>query len=262
MEIRKGGQPSKYRTITENVWALPGAGKTTHLLTFPPPLFLLNCDRSMDSLLQKLPASHEIYYEEMLLKPGEQLSQATAIQFLNRFEALVALALKKGEGTFGIDGGARFWDVIKMAKLPAGAADSSDRRPWEIPNEYWRSYLLGLEASPLQFCITHPAVTIWESMTKESERLRPDAFKHLPYFSTIDIYLFTINRETDLYPRLVENQALQKAAMPSETEHWAKIYRNKENTRLEGRVVPNLTFPLLYQMTFGEEWKGVQCWKP
>lgn len=190
------------------------------------------------------------------------MTQALAQRFLAAFEGLVALAMERGEGSFIIDGGARFWDVIKMGKLPPGAADGKDLKAWEIPNEYWRAYLLALEASPLQLCITHPAVTVWEGMTKESERLRPDAFKHLAYHTTVDVYLFTTGRPNDLFPRMVENAALTGQVPAGETTHWGMIWRNKINTKMENRAVMNLTFPLLYQMTFGEPWSGAECWEP
>ena len=261
MERRTGGTPPKTRTLAINAWGLPGVGKSTFALTMPPPIYLLNCDRAVDSLLALLPPTHEIFYESFLLRPGEQLTQQSAQRFLAAFEGLEALAVQQGEGSFIIDGGARFWDVIKLAKLPPSAAESKDLKAWELPNDYWRSHLLGLEATPFQVCITHPAVTIWEGMTKESERLRPDAFKHQGYSLTVDVYIFTTGRPSDLYPKMVENMALT-GQVPGETAHWGIIWRNKFNTKIEQRAVMNLTFPLLYQMTFGEPWTGAECWTP
>lgn len=256
METKHGGTPVETVYLFENVWGLPGTGKTTYALTHPWPFYVVNCDRQMDHLLALLPPEVEIHYVDALLKPGDKLAVGIATRILHDFEELVNKALGIGEGTFIIDGGQTFWDTIKAVLLPAG----DDKRGYEIPNNYFKSALLTLEAAPLHVVITHPAVHPWESMSKESPRLKADSFKHLDASTTLDIYTYDPNRADSLDPALISN-AHKGPNLGTPAEYWGCIWRNKLNGATTGLVMKNLTFLEVYLRTTGKVWPG-PLWHP
>ena len=256
IETKHGGTPVPVTYLFTNAWGLSGTGKTTYALTHPWPFFMANCDRTVDHLLAKLPPEVEVHYINALLKPGDKLSQGIAIRFLADFEELTAKALAVGEGTFIIDGGGGMWDLIKAAMLPAG----DDKRGYEIPNNYFKSILLTLEAAPIHVVITHQATHPWASASKESPRLKAESFKHLDASTTLDIYTYDPNRTDDLDPLAVIAAGKSgNSSIPA--AYWGHIWRNKLNGATTGLILPSPTFLEVYLRTTGKLWPG-PLWHP
>lgn len=257
MEIKQGGHAPEQLSLLVNIWALEGRGKTTFALTFPSPLFFFNCDRQCDYLFGQLPETTQIFYESAIPEPGETLTQEVARHLLSKFTALMNLGIQTGKGSIIIDNGARLWDIIKGAILNPGEAD---KRAWEVPNNYFSGLLLQLEECPLQVAITHPGTSVWESMSKESGLLRPDAFKHIRASETHEVFLFVPGWEDNINPVQTSAMALAPTAQLP-VQHWARIWRDKYNTSLVGQVFPQLDFKTLYFLSTHKVWEG-ECWKP
>ena len=243
-------------TMFANFWGPSGVGKSSALLSFPPPLYILNFDRQIQQLFKYLPANYQgnVFYEEFT---GDlnNVSKASAQQALTVCERLIQHAFEGGVGSLLIDGGHRWWDMVKIAKLPKGE-DESVPKDYHWPNEYARAILLALEASPLQIGITHPANTVWEGLKTESGRVKPEAFKHLPTVQKLEVFMFVTGREAEVSPREAEMRI--GAARPSSSfpRHWGEIRVCKYDTSLEGILLSNISFRTLYNLCTNSDWGG------
>ena len=146
---------------------------------------------------------------------------------------------------------------LRQRELPPG---DNDKREWEKPNNYFRGILLTLEAAHMHVVITHPAVRPWESASKESNRLKADAFKHLDYHTTVDIYTFDPHRLDSLDP-LHPVMAAKGGLGPTPSEFWGHIWRNKINGATTGMVMQSPSFFEVYLRTTGKMWPG-PLWMP
>lgn len=243
-------------TLFCNAWGLPGVGKSSFLLSFPPPLHVLNFDRRIEQLLTKLPKSYhgQVFYEDFVASPGE-IPQDVARQYLARCETMITRAFDVGKGSFLIDGGHRWWDLVKIVKLPK-AEGNEGQKGYQWPNEYARSVLLALEASPLQVGISHATSSVWDGLTRESGRVKMDAFKHIATTTTLEVYMFALGRESEVYPKEVELLTVSQPPPLSVSRHWGQIKVCKDDTSLEGQLIPNVSFRLLYNLCFNRDWDG------
>lgn len=247
VRLHGGQSPDRARTIVASVYGRQGAGKTTFLLTFPPPLWIFNCDRPMGHLLEKLPETTEIVYDEAPLDVDAS-NQAQAREILARFDALLAEALREGRGSFLLDGADILWDYVKLAKLPRqyGEAGEPLPREWAEANAYMNQRLQRLCASPLQVGMSAIARKVWEGARRETDRVEPEGYKHRGRWITFEAYLYT-----------PESRDLPQE-IPVETKrgqtHMAYVTVSKVNESLVGAVFPSLTFRLVYRMVYGEPW--------
>jgi hypothetical protein len=254
-EQLKGGQSPKNEEsrIFANVYGVSGAGKTAFALTFPPPFFILNLDKDMRELLMQLPDSYDVEYERLVFEV-DGLTAGSAAQYLVKADALLKKALLAGEGTFLLDGGDIFWDTVKIAKLMKGG-DGVLPKDYSPANAYMNSYLSRLQHAPFHVCMTSMSRKKWEGAKKESDKMEADGFKHRKRWVSHEIYMFT--PEQRQYPSEVPAQA------GTGQTHKAYIDTSKINESLVGSVIPNLTFKVLYAMTYGslpDEYK--KLWSP
>ncbi len=242
-EKLKGGQTPKDEpnTIFANIYGIHGTGKSTLALTFPPPLYVVNIDRKMKTLLEAMPSHYEIVYERLKLDV-DAVTRAMASQYLGAYDAMVAMALKGGKGTFIFDGFDVFWDIVKLAKLPEG--DDIAPREWSVANEYMNNNMRRLEASPLHVAITAMAKKRWTGAKTESDTMEAEGFKHRKRWVTHELYMFT--PEQRQYPLEVPAQGATGQT------HMTYIDTCKLKEELIGSVLPNMTFKTLYTLNFGE----------
>jgi hypothetical protein len=244
----KGGQrpEGEQNKLVTNAHGKPGTGKSTFALTHPSPLFYFNCDRPMGNLLEKLPDSYEVIYEAIPLDV-DAITPGLATQYMLKFDALVNQALKRGEGTFVVDGLDIFCEIVKVAKLPKSGGDPIPREYADY-NTYFNNHHRRLGTSGLQVCFTAMSKPVWTGAKTETDMMASEGFKWRGRWLTTEVYLFTPeNRDTP-------------HASPTETTrgntHSAWISTSKLNEKLVGAVIPGLTFGLLYRMTFGKAYPG------
>lgn len=252
----KGGQrpPNETDKLVVSVHGKQGRGKTAFALTFPPPLFVMNCDRPAGFLLEQLPESYDIMYEAISLDV-DTITPGLATQYLHTMDALVRAARAKGAGTFICDGWDIFWEYVKVAKLPNATGDPLPRE-FADANAYMDNLLRRLSASPLHVVLTSLSGQVWEGAKKETTKVKREGWKHSGRWITHEVYLFSPeDRDTP--------QEVPTADQAKGQTHSAYIAANKLNETTIGAVVGNLTFKLLYRMTFGRLPDGhAELWTP
>ena len=227
---------------------LPGTGKTAFGLTFPGPFFVFNLDRAIGHLTRQMPADTEIVYEGADLNV-EILTKGLAQQILNLFDGLMREAFKAGEGTVIIDGWDIFWDCVKLAKVPG--IDSGNDLPKEYApaNSYMNNWLHRLGRSRLNVYFTTISSKVWTGAKTEVDRMKADGFKHKDRMLTHELYFFS----PEDYRTPAEIPAGGDPAKGTVGQsHNAIITLSKLNEGLINRRIPNLTYKLLYRLTFGE----------
>lgn len=242
-EILKGGQsPSGERDkLVTLIHGLGGAGKTTLALTWPSPIFMFNCDRPAKSLIEKLPPHYEVHYE-MALRDVEAVNQGMAARYIMAFDALFREALAGGKGTIFIDGWDIFWEYVKLAKVP-GLSDDTLPRQYEPANSYMFSFARRAVSSPLEVVLTTISEKPWEGATKQADYYVPGGWKHRDRFITCQLYAFTPERR-ERAPETPYDRGTGQT-------HQTYIGMNKLNEQTVGSVVANLSYKMLYRMTFG-----------
>lgn len=236
----KGGQRATTRAkkIFAQVFGVAGTGKTSFCLSFPPPLYIVNLDRNMDDLLEKLPEHYDIHYDEV---PYDvDMVRGTAANVMLRVKSMFDAAVKEGTGTFFVDGADLLWEYVKAAKLPENADVPNQ---WGPANTAMESIYRKAESAGIQCVFSTIASNVWEGMQKETQKMKPDGFKHAGRFTNTSVYMFT--------PEDYGNPVLRPSAGGGKT-HTGFISESKLNESAVGRVVPNLSFKLLYRMIFGE----------
>lgn len=257
MEILKGGQlpsnePIKERLITA-IYGVEGVGKTTLALTFPPPLFILNCDRNMSKYIKLLPETHEVHYERLDLQDVDALSPEMAKVHTARANKLIQTGLKVGHGTIILEGEDLFWEVVKISLLPRGDAKA---REYADANEYMNNHYRRTERSDLNMAITSFAKPEWVGETKTSGKYQREGFKWTKRWYNTAVYLYlATNTKPDAVPADV-NKAI-------DLQFKAQMTENKEDKRLQMRTLPRLTYALMFKMTFGHMPPDADLlWKP
>lgn len=231
----------------------PGVGKTSFGFSGPPPFYLYNVDRPIDSLVPKLPAGVEIEYEH-IIDDVDATSPAVAKSHLGKFDTMLRDALKANKGTFILDGADLFWDLVKVAKIPGGGEEAMPRE-WAEANSYFNGAMRRLSLSGLQTVFTSVSSKIWAGAKTETERVKADGFKHRARWLTHEIYFFTPENPTEPF-------ATPKQGAVGQT-HQAYIGMSKLNETLVGRVLPSLTFSLLYKLTTGRSYPDAgSLWSP
>ena len=244
--ILKGGQrpEGEQDKLMTNAHGKQGVGKSTFALTHPSPLFYFNCDRPMGKLLEMLPDSYEIVYEAIPLDV-DTITPGLAAQYMAKFDALVNQALKRGEGTFVVDGIDIFCEIVKVAKLPKSSGEAIPREYADY-NTYFNNHHRRLGVSGLQICTTAMSKPVWTGAKTETDMMQSEGFKWRGRWITTEIYMFTPENCDTPHATPVEGQRGHT--------HMTWISTSKLNEKLVGAVIPGLTFGLLYRMTFGKNY--------
>lgn len=250
VERLKGGEVGSYpKKLFVCAHGFAGSGKTTLALTFPPPLYFLNCDRDARHLLAKLPSHYDIYYE-WLIKEVDTYDPQTAATYVTRAGNLIREAIKSGTGTVIIDGVDVLWEYVTTALVPP----EGTALRYKAANEAMFGILTPLSASPLQVVVTALAQEIWDG-PRSTGRYTHGGFKH------IDRYILT-----DLRTYIVETvEAGEKPTpVPNPTvTHAAYVEQSKLSEHMLRRIIERPSFALLYKMTFGEPWpEEDKLWHP
>lgn len=231
----------------------PGTGKTAFGFSCPPPFWMYNLDRPIDPLLPKLPVGVQVEYEH-IAQDVDETSMAVAKTYLAKFDALVTKAIRANEGTFIIDGFDILWDIVKIAKIPGGGEDAMPRE-WASANEYMNGALRRLGLSKLQVVLTTISSKIWTGAKTETERVKADGFKHKDRWLTHEVYFYT--------PENTREPLANPSQGKTGVQHQAYIAVSKLNENLVGRVLPSLTFSLLYKLTTGRTYPNASAlWSP
>jgi len=237
---------------TENMYkimllahGLAGVGKTAFGLSFPGPFGIFNLDRGIGSLTTQLPETVEIDYEDVSLDVAV-LTKGMAQQILNKMDAMVNDMLKLKQGTLIIDGWDIFWDCVKMAKV--NNLDSDLPKEYAPANSYMNNLLMRLGRSPINVVFTTISSKVWSGAKTETDRMKADGFKHKDRMLTHEVYLFT--PEDYRTPNEVPLGGDPTKGTVGQT-HNALITMSKLNESLINRRIPNLTYKLLYRLTFG-----------
>jgi hypothetical protein len=248
LETLRGGQPLDYpKKLFVCYHAFTGEGKTTQLLTFPPPLHFVNCgDRDIKHLIERLPDSYEIHYEWLVWDVD---ATAKAESYLERATAMKNLAIRNG-GSFLMDGSDLFWDFVQAAKVSPGTA-----LKYKPANEFMFGFWQPLTAaSNLQVGVTALAQEIWEGASSTG-RYSHGGWKHLDRYIETDVRMF-------IKEQLVAGQKPAATQSPTVT-HAGYIEASKKAEHLLRRIFDNLSFASLYRYTFGEAYpEEEKLWKP
>lgn len=226
---------------------LAGVGKTAFGLSFPPDFGIFNLDRGIGALTKQLPPEMKIRYEDVSLDVAI-LTKGMAQQILNKLDELVAFMLKdRPMGTLIIDGWDIFWDCVKLAKV--NNLDSDLPKEYAPANSYMNNLLMRLGRSKLNVVFTTISSKVWSGAKTETDRMRADGFKHKDRMLTHEVYLFT--PEDYRTPNEVPLGGDVAKGTVGQT-HNGLITMSKLNESLINRRIPNLSYKLLYRLTFGE----------
>lgn len=242
VEILKGGQSPANETdkLVTLVHGLGGAGKSAFGLSYPSPIYMFNCDRQAKSLIAQLPDNYEVHYEAVQ-QDVDGITHGMAAQYIMKFDELKNKALAGKKGTLFIDGFDIFWEYVKLAKVP-GLSDESLPRHYEPANGYMFNLMRRLIYSPLDVVLTTISERPWEGQTRQADYLMAGGWKHRDRFITAEVYMFTPEHRR------------RAAEAPLETKrgqsHSAYIGVSKLKESLVGSVIPNLSYKMLYRMTF------------
>lgn len=267
------------KPLFANLFGPPGTGKTTTGFTFPPPFHYARFDRRADAIIKSVKAKFgpNSVLEVPLIGDLNFLTdrQAENHRFLGEMEKLVDGALKLNEGTFFVDGGHRWWEVVQACKLPdldnpsltdqqRGALERKRRMTYGIANSYLDSIMLTLENSNLQIVITHHTKPTFDSKGEETGDVTPDYFKRVPYTATLEVFMIS-SRKTGINLLTAQAAAMQlqqspqmKKVLPA-PEFFGLVSVCKDDASVEGTMIPNPTFPLLYGLALSTPWPG-DCW--
>lgn len=269
---QSGGQQPKRETLFVNVFGPPKTGKTSFAFSFPGPFYYQRLDRLADKIIRDvLDQCPDTFVDEE--EYISDLGKAGAMPMLwARFEAAVTKAIKEGAerdkkgepaGTFIVDGGHRMWDICQETWLPA----EDDRDPkkkrlyYAIPNEKYSNLLLTLEASPLNVVIAHHTRNVYDSNGKETENVKPDGFKRVPYLDSLDIFTLSTRPDSINMPGVRASMVSGKETRPP-TQFFGHISVCAYDAGLEGKTLKNPNFGRLYELIFAKRWAGGKLYTP
>lgn len=254
-----GGTPATNNKLMVLGHGYPGVGKSALGLSFPTPHYVFNLDRPLDNLIEKLPTAHKVVLEDAP-QDVDAASRAVAQSYLTKFDALMKRALTEGgDGTAMIDGWDIFWDLVKIAKV--ANLDSDLPKEYAPANAYMNQWLGRLGRSRLNVYFTTVSSRVWTGAKTETERVRADGFKHKDRMLTHEVYMFS--PEDRRNPFEVPKGGDSKTPGSLGQTHQALITMSKLNENLINKAVPNLSYSLLYRLTFGKAYpEPARLWSP
>lgn len=240
-ETLRGGQSPANETdkMVTLIHGQPGAGKTALGLSWPSPIWFFNCDRPAKTLIERLPEHYEVHYESASFDV-DNLAHGMAAQFIMKFDKLLKEAMAAG-GTLFIDGWDLFWEMVKTAKVP-GLTDDTLPKEYQPANNYMFNLARRLINSKLEVVLSTISEKPWSGATKQADYYVSSGWKHKDRFITTEVYCFTPEDRRRAMETPLEHQLGQS--------HSAYIGMNKLNESTVGSVVPNLSYKMLYRMTF------------
>lgn len=251
VKLRGGEAPETENStkIAALVHGFAGVGKTSFGLTFPGPHYIFNLDRNIGHLTKQMPADWDAEYEGDMEMATAVPTKGMAQMVLNKFDALMNKALAGGTGTVLVDGWDIFWDLVKLAKVNGIAEGNDLPKEYAPANAYMNNWLMKLGRSRLNIVFTTMSSKVWSGAKTETDRVKADGFKHKDRMLTHEIYMFSPEdyrnpNETPLGGDPAKGTVGQS--------HNALITMSKPNESLINRRIPNLTYKLLYRLTFGE----------
>lgn len=238
----KGGQRATNRPkkLFVQTFGMEGTGKTALALSAPPPLYIVNMDRNMDDLLEKLPEHYTVHYEEV---PYDvDMNRGIAAQVIMTVKRMFNDCLKNEGGTFIMDGADLYWEYVKVAKLPD---DAEVPNQWGPANTEMENFFRRCESAPFHVFFNSIASNVWAGMNQETQKMKADGFKHAGRFINTKVYMFS--PEDHSTPQ----------ARPAETPNPGMSFSGfistaKLNPKIVGSVFPNPSFKALYRAIFGE----------
>jgi len=273
MTVYRSDSPPTEKTLFVNVFGPPKTGKTSFAFSFPGPFYYQRFDRRSSKVLRDvlhaLPDTF-IDEEDYITEVDPLNSRASAPLLWAKFERAVQKAIKEGRereaagepaGTFIIDGGHRLWDLCQETFLPDKATlapnqQRSYRLNYALPNEKFTNAILSLEASPLYVVVIHHTRAVYNAEGQETENVRPDGFKRIPYLNTLDVFTLSTRADSVNTPRVRASMA-QGANLPSPTtEFYGYVALSAYEPTLEGKTFKNLSFKQLFELIFEERWRG------
>lgn len=256
--LKGGGKLPTEETpwLRNEIYGLTGVGKSTMAATFPNPLWVCNFDRPWRKIIESLPETHEVHYLEIPIDV-DMLIKGVAESHLLSFDKFLRSAEKSEDGgTFILDGGDVWWDVIKAAKLPSGTDGGDVPRDYYQANTYANSRYRRMTALPMHLNIISAARTKWASQSKETETLESEGFKHRLRWLTSQVRLFSPES------RLTTPMIPMADAKAGRT-FYGYVSLSKEKPEVEGTVEPNMTYMTLYRKIYRKNPPDSgKCWVP
>ena len=257
-ETIKGGQPTSTAVANKlmMLWfGMPGSGKTSAMLTYPPPLHYVNLDRDPSELFKQLPPNHEITYEG--IPYDVDTNPASATQILAKVDSMARKAAVGKKGSFLLDGLDLLWEYVKVAKLPkTSGKDTNLAREYADANSWMHGFLGRLHAAHIHVGFTSVAREIWRAQSQGTGTYEPQGFAKRDRWMTHEVYLFS--------PEDTAPQEKPRDATQTGQSHRGYIKVSKYNeAEMVRRVVPNITFKILYKLSFGSlPKKHEDLWTP
>ncbi len=224
---------SERKAQSFNIWGEEKTGKSTLALSFPEPLYIINADRPMEHLLEKL-GDKEYYYIDFI--PPEIREQQVKIagpvaQYVcDQFETMCKKAIKADKGTLVWDGASRIWGVYTEAYV--GKDRDVMPREYQKVNSVMEDLLDTLVFSGLNLVMTNQTRDVWTSATKKLENVyKPGGFGRNGFWVTTVL------------------QTGKKKANNT-TIHTVRFDKDGYDTRLEGLELENPTYEKITALHF------------
>jgi hypothetical protein len=264
------------KPLFANLFGPPGTGKTTVGFTFPPPFTYVRFDRRADAIIASVREQlGDVVSEVGLVRPLLSDAREWAEEALPQVEEALKKALDIGQGTFFVDGGNRWWSAVQDKYLPDltdPALSEQEKRQLEKrhrllygpANTYLGDIMLALENSSLNVVITHHTKPVYNEHGQETDRVRPDYFKRVPYTATLEVYMIS-DEPQDISSTTMKAQAMalqgQQKQILQPPNFYGYVATCKDDASIVGTMIPNPTFTLLYGMALSALWPG-KLWTP
>lgn len=261
------------------IFGFEGTGKTlTPLKGAPLPMILANLDRPLTQAHLGMVSREraEKIYISNLRESMDELNIQESLMIKDQLEDLVNqnLAWLKG-GTFFIDGGTLYRDVLKMADPRIGTAVSEGKKfnPKDKAsvNAYIATFMSSIQDRGINFVITSHAAFSWEMQTTIDDQ--GNSKKQLVRTKTVypkleDIYMERANVVLLQFKRCIcgKNIVTQDGTCTAVADsistrpqdeadhqgrlHMTRIVTNKFNTQVEGTVWEDLDWATLDILSF------------
>ncbi len=277
-------------TMTISGCGLQGTGKSLWGLRYlPPPILHLNFDRNTDSLYYAkdkegkllIPEARrdqivpiQLGPEDFDVEEAASWTELTARMAKEKLEKALAdyLPAMPG-GTVILDGGAVYNNLIQLIELSAirRVREGKDQKlfPFDYANvnSYWNGFLGKLDRANVNFYITHHLAEDWGA-DGPIGTFHAQNNSQVPRMVQIELWFWclcggVVNAEAIKAEKDKKKPApvyCRKAKCTSAghqgTIFHTKVRENKLAKQMVGFGMDDLSFPTLYQMTFGTPYKG------